>query len=93
MTQEDPDTAMVLAAGLGLRLRPLTTKLPKPLVELAGRTLLDRALDHLHAFGVSTVVINLHYLGNLIEAHLAHRIHRPLSIRTKRTCCWKLGAA
>lgn len=73
MTQEDPDTAMVLAAGLGLRLRPLTNKLPKPLLELAGRTLLDRALDHLHAFGVSTVVINLHYLGNLIEAHLANR--------------------
>lgn len=73
MTVPGPATAMVLAAGLGLRLRPLTRHRPKPLVELAGRTLLDRALDHLSAAGVSRVVVNLHYLGHMIEAHLAGR--------------------
>jgi MurNAc alpha-1-phosphate uridylyltransferase len=64
---------MVLAAGLGLRLRPLTENCPKPLIELADRTLLDRALDHMVAAGVTRVVINLHYLGHMIEAHLASR--------------------
>ena len=64
---------VVLAAGLGLRLRPLTENCPKPLIALAGRTLLDRALDHLVAAGVARVVINLHYLGHMIEAHLSDR--------------------
>ncbi|MDA0998655.1 MAG: nucleotidyltransferase family protein [Proteobacteria bacterium] len=73
MTGPPPAAAMVLAAGLGLRLRPLTENCPKPLIELAGRTLLDRALDHLAAAGVPRVVINLHYLGHMIETHLSGR--------------------
>ena len=73
MTATVPSAAMVLAAGLGLRLRPLTEHCPKPLIELAGRTLLDRALDHLVAAGVARAVINLHYLGHMIEAHLSGR--------------------
>jgi len=73
MTGITPTAAMVLAAGLGLRLRPLTENCPKPLIELAGRTLLDRALDHLVAAGVARAVINLHYLGHMIEAHLSGR--------------------
>ena len=68
-----PTHAMVLAAGLGLRLRPLTESRPKPLVELAGRTLLDRALDRLVEAGVSEAVVNIHYLGHMIEDHLAGR--------------------
>jgi len=68
-----PMSAMVLAAGLGLRLRPLTENCPKPLIQVAGRTLLDRAIDHLAAVGVARVVINLHYLGHMIEAHLSGR--------------------
>ena len=68
-----PSTAMVLAAGLGLRMRPLTLERPKPLVELQGRTLLDRALDRLAATGVKRTVVNTHYLAEMIERHLAGR--------------------
>jgi MurNAc alpha-1-phosphate uridylyltransferase len=73
MTGATPNSAMVLAAGLGLRMRPLTENCPKPLINLAGRTLLDRALDHLVTAGVARAVINLHYLGHMIEAHLSGR--------------------
>ena len=73
MTGAIPTSAMVLAAGLGLRLRPLTENCPKPLIELAGRTLLDRVLEQLVAAGVARAVINLHYLGHMIEAHLSGR--------------------
>lgn len=73
MTGTMPKSAMVLAAGLGLRMRPLTENRPKPLIELAGRTLLDRALDHLVIAGVGRAVINLHYLGHMIETHVSER--------------------
>jgi MurNAc alpha-1-phosphate uridylyltransferase len=69
-----PDVAMVLAAGLGTRLRPITDKLPKPLVEVAGRTILDRVLDALLDSGVARCVVNTHYLAPMIEAHLARRV-------------------
>lgn len=69
-----PTRAMVLAAGLGLRLRPITDSLPKPLVSVAGRTMLDRALDHLEAFGIETAAVNCHYLADMIERHVADRI-------------------
>lgn len=65
--------AMVLAAGFGKRLRPLTDTIPKPLVRLRGHSLLDRILDRLEAAGVEEVVVNLHHLGEKIEAHLAKR--------------------
>ncbi|MGF1592370.1 MAG: nucleotidyltransferase family protein [Kiloniellaceae bacterium] len=68
-----PTTAMVLAAGLGQRMRPITDKLPKPLVQLHGEAMLDTILDRLQVHGVSKVVINLHYLGEMIEAHLKDR--------------------
>lgn len=66
-------TGMVLAAGLGLRMRPITEKMPKALVPVAGRTLIDRAIDHLGAAGVEKVVVNLHHLGAMVERHLKHR--------------------
>lgn len=75
-----PRTAMVLAAGLGKRMRPLTDKLPKPLVPVAGRTLLDRVLDRLEAVGVERVVINLHYFPEIMEAHLASRRHPRIEL-------------
>jgi MurNAc alpha-1-phosphate uridylyltransferase len=68
---------MVLAAGLGLRMRPLTETRPKPLLTVAGRTLLDRALDHLLDAGIEKAVVNLHYLGSMIEAHLSDRAAPP----------------
>jgi MurNAc alpha-1-phosphate uridylyltransferase len=64
---------MVLAAGLGKRMRPLTATRPKPLVEVAGRTLLDRAMGTLKAGGVTRFVVNVHYMADRIEAHLAAR--------------------
>jgi len=68
-----PRTAMVMAAGLGKRMRPLTATRPKPLVEIAGKALIDHVLDRLRAAGVEQVVINVHYLADALEAHLAAR--------------------
>jgi N-acetyl-alpha-D-muramate 1-phosphate uridylyltransferase len=68
-----PKRAMLLAAGLGLRMRPLTLTTPKPLVPLAGRPLLDYVLDRLAAVGVETVVVNVHYLPKQIIEHVKSR--------------------
>ncbi|MSO53914.1 MAG: nucleotidyltransferase family protein [Rhodospirillales bacterium] len=72
-TRTTPPRAMVLAAGLGLRMRPLTVSRPKPLVLVSGRTLLDRVLDRLDQAGVDTAVVNTHYLAGLVERHLTTR--------------------
>jgi MurNAc alpha-1-phosphate uridylyltransferase len=64
---------MVLAAGLGTRLRPVTETIPKPLIEINGRTLLDHAIDQLAAVGVESVVVNVHYKAAMIAAQLARR--------------------
>lgn len=68
-----PATAMVLAAGLGKRMRPLTATRPKPLIEVAGKPLIDHALDRLCAAGVGKAVVNVHYLADAVEAHLKNR--------------------
>jgi MurNAc alpha-1-phosphate uridylyltransferase len=70
-------TAMVLAAGLGERMRPLTLRMPKPLVPIAGRPLIDHVLGRLAAAGVETAVVNVHYLPDQLEAHLANRRGQP----------------
>jgi N-acetyl-alpha-D-muramate 1-phosphate uridylyltransferase len=70
-----PVRAMVLAAGKGLRLRPITLSRPKPLVEVGGQTMLDGVLDRLAEAGVAEAVVNAHYLAEMIEAHLRGRVH------------------
>lgn len=72
-----PTHAIILSAGLGTRMRPLTNTMPKPLVKVGGRTLLDRARDKLVAARVETCIVNVHYLADQIEAHVAGWRGRP----------------
>lgn len=76
---------MVLAAGLGKRMRPLTETVPKPLIEVGGQTMLDRALDRLEAFGIDRVVVNRHYLGEQIDIHLAARPSPRTAVTSEET--------
>ena len=73
-------SAMVLAAGLGTRMRPISDTVPKPLVEIGGRTLLDHALDRLALVGVERVVVNVHYKAAMVTARLAARDHPHIEI-------------
>jgi MurNAc alpha-1-phosphate uridylyltransferase len=77
---DPPRTAMVLAAGLGTRLRPMTETVPKPLMEINGRTLLDHAIDRLVLVGVETVVVNVHYKAAMLLGQLARRHHPRIEI-------------
>ncbi len=79
-----PHTAMVLAAGLGTRMRPLTEARPKPLIEVSGKALMDYALDRFAAAGVSRAVVNVHYLADQVEGHLAARTAPEIIISDER---------
>jgi MurNAc alpha-1-phosphate uridylyltransferase len=79
-----PKRAMVLAAGLGKRMRPVTVTTPKPLVEVAGRSLIDRALDRLERAGVERAVVNVHYLADLIRVHVGRRGRPEVVISDER---------
>jgi MurNAc alpha-1-phosphate uridylyltransferase len=76
--------AMVLAAGLGKRMRPVTDTRPKPLVAVGGRALIDHALDRLVEAGVRRVVVNVHYLGDMLAAHVSGRSDLALTISDER---------
>lgn len=84
MTIARLDTAMVLAAGLGTRMAPASKTLPKPLVQLDGRTLLDRVLDRLAAAGIAKAVVNVHHKADQIEAHLKSRKAPRIAISDER---------
>jgi N-acetyl-alpha-D-muramate 1-phosphate uridylyltransferase len=86
-------TAMVLAAGLGTRMRPLTNTRPKPLVQVAGKTLLDHTLDRLVDAGVESAVVNAHYLADQIEAHVARRANPRIAVSDERTALLETGGA
>ena len=68
-----PDTVMVFAAGLGKRMRPVTETIPKPLVKIAGRAMIDHMLDRFAEIGVKRAIVNVHYLADQLERHLADR--------------------
>lgn len=74
------DVAMVLAAGLGTRMRPLTLERPKPLVEVAGRTMIDHCLDKLAEAGVARAVVNVHHFPDMVKQHLASRCRPGVAI-------------
>ena len=84
MSELASDTAMVLAAGLGKRMRPLTASQPKPLVRVAGKPLVDHALDRLAEAGVAKAVVNVHYLGDALEAHVLERAAPRVTISDER---------
>ena len=76
---------MILAAGLGVRMRPLTDRMPKPLIRVAGRALLDHALDKLADAGADEAVVNVHYLPDQIINHVAKRNRPRVIISDERT--------
>ena len=78
------DTAMVFAAGLGTRMRPITNHIPKPLVEIGGRTMLDHMLDRLAEGGVTRAIVNVHHLADQIETHLNGRTRPQIVISDER---------
>lgn len=79
-----PETSIVLAAGHGVRMRPLTDKLPKPLVRLRGRALIDHVLDRIAESGIPRAVVNVHYLADKIEAHVKSRKAPKITISDER---------
>jgi len=79
-----PHTAMVLAAGLGTRMRPLTDATAKPLLDVAGRSMIDRLLDNLVVAGVERAVVNVHWCADLVEAHLQDRHDLQIVISDER---------
>ncbi|MFY9875470.1 MAG: NTP transferase domain-containing protein, partial [Rhodomicrobium sp.] len=85
------NTAMVLAAGFGSRMRPLTDRVPKPLLRLAGRALIDHALDRLAEAGVERAVVNVHHFAGQVEAHLRGRTAPQITISDERADILETG--
>ncbi len=86
-----PEFAMVLAAGIGKRMRPITATTPKPLIEVGGQAMIDHGLDRLAAAGVKTAVVNVHYLADLVEVHVAKRKRPEVIISDERDTLLETG--
>lgn len=85
------DTAMILAAGLGKRMRPLTASQPKPLVRVAGKALIDHALDRLDEAGIAKAVVNVHYLADALEDHVLARSTPQVTVSDERALLLETG--
>lgn len=83
-TRYRPKNAMIMAAGLGKRMRPLTATTPKPLIEVNGQALMDHGMDRLAAAGVEKCVVNVHYLADLVEVHARRRQDMEIVISDER---------
>ena len=81
-------SAMVLAAGLGKRMRPLTATRPKPMVQVAGKPLIDHALDRLKAAGVARAIVNVHYLADALEGYVTRTPGIEVVISDERAANW-----
>jgi MurNAc alpha-1-phosphate uridylyltransferase len=86
-----PKRAMILAAGLGKRMRPLTATVPKPLIAVGGRALIDHSLDRLQRAGVETAVVNVHYLADLVSVHVARWAKPKVVISDERKALLDTG--
>ena len=86
-----PQRGMVLAAGIGKRMRPLSATVPKPLIEVAGRALIDHALDRLATAGVDRAVVNVHYLADLVQAHVRWRKRPEVVVSDERKALLDTG--
>ncbi|MBD3730185.1 MAG: nucleotidyltransferase family protein [Sphingomonadales bacterium] len=91
MTRLASDTAMVMAAGLGKRMRPLTATQPKPMVRVAGKPLIDHALDRLAEAGVARAVVNVHYFADALEAHVLERKAPTIVVSDERELLLETG--
>jgi N-acetyl-alpha-D-muramate 1-phosphate uridylyltransferase len=91
VTKLASDSAMVLAAGLGTRMRPLTETMPKPLVKVGGKPLIDHALDKLAEAGIARAVVNVHYFPDAIETHVAGRSSPSVTISDERELLLETG--
>lgn len=91
MSKLASDTAMVLAAGLGKRMRPLTASQPKPMVRVAGKPLIDHALDRIGEAGIMRAIINVHYLADALEAHVLERSSPAVTISDERAQLLETG--
>lgn len=84
---------MIMAAGMGLRMRPLTNDRPKPLIEVDGRTLLDHAIDRLKHVGVKHILVNVHYKGEMVIEHVKKRRDVDITIQDERDKLLDTGGA
>jgi N-acetyl-alpha-D-muramate 1-phosphate uridylyltransferase len=91
VTKLASNTAMILAAGLGKRMRPLTASQPKPMVRVAGKPLIDHALDRLADAGVAKAVVNVHYLADALEAHVLARVVPKVTVSDERALLLETG--